>query len=137
MVKAIKKDTEINVHLTFNGNCREAMTFYRDCLGGELFLQTVEESPGLWPAEIPKTVLQACLTKEKICLMGSDIGVFGKRVPGNTISLTLGCSSEEEIRIFFDRLSSGGKITHPLYTFYNGIIGAFTDRYGMNWVLKY
>lgn len=37
--------TQINSYLTFNGNCREAMTFYQECLGGELFMQTIGESP--------------------------------------------------------------------------------------------
>lgn len=37
--------TQINSYLTFNGNCREAMNFYKDCLGGELILQTIGESP--------------------------------------------------------------------------------------------
>ncbi len=33
--------TQIHSYLTFSGNCREAMTFYRECLGGILMLQTV------------------------------------------------------------------------------------------------
>ena len=37
--------TQINSYLTFNGNCREAMTFYKECLGGELEFQTIGESP--------------------------------------------------------------------------------------------
>ncbi len=35
----------INSYLRFNGNCSEAMTFYKDCLGGELTMQKVGESP--------------------------------------------------------------------------------------------
>lgn len=41
---------DLHAYLTFNGNCREAMTFYQDCLGGELCFQPLEESllaPGL------------------------------------------------------------------------------------------
>lgn len=30
------RSTRINPYLNFNGNCREAMTFYRDCLGGRV-----------------------------------------------------------------------------------------------------
>ena len=37
--------TTIITYLTFNGNCREAMTFYKECLGGELHFQTVGVSP--------------------------------------------------------------------------------------------
>jgi len=35
----------INGYLTFNGNCREAMNFYKKCLGGELTFQTIGDSP--------------------------------------------------------------------------------------------
>ena len=35
----------INAYLTFNGNCREAMTFYQKYLGGKLSFQTIGESP--------------------------------------------------------------------------------------------
>jgi PhnB protein len=38
-------DTKINIYLSFNGKCREAMTFYKECFGGELTFQTFEGSP--------------------------------------------------------------------------------------------
>jgi len=31
--------------LLFDGNCAEAMTFYRSCLGGELILTKVSDTP--------------------------------------------------------------------------------------------
>ena len=37
--------TQINAYLTFNGNCREAMNFYKEVLDGDLALQTIGESP--------------------------------------------------------------------------------------------
>ena len=36
----------IKPYLTFNGNCKEAINFYKEALGGEiLFTQTFGESP--------------------------------------------------------------------------------------------
>jgi PhnB protein len=35
----------INPFIGFNGRCREAMTFYRQCLGGEFQMQEVAGSP--------------------------------------------------------------------------------------------
>lgn len=114
------------------------MTFYKKCLGGELDLQTVGESPmaDQWPAAAQKYILHASLINNDIVLLGSDMGGLEGMIRGNTISLALGCSSEEEIKEFFSSLSSGGKITHPLHEFFDGTIGAFTDKFGMNWVLK-
>lgn len=131
--------TQINAYLTFNGNCREAMTFYKECLGGELKMQTVEGSPmeSQMPTDAKKKVLHASLMKDGLVLLGSDMSRPGDLVKGNTISLSLNCSSEEEIRIFFSKLSRGGQIAHPLHDFFAGTMGALTDKFEKDWLLYY
>jgi PhnB protein len=131
-------DTQINAYLTFDQQCREAMGFYQSCLGGTLSIQTVEESPmaAQWPAHVRDHVLHASLVKDGLVLLASDMAPQEGLVRGNTISLALNCSSEEEIDRYFTRLAEGGRVTHPLHRFFDGMIGALTDRYGMNWVLK-
>jgi len=132
-------NTQINPYLTFSGNCREAMTFYKTCLGGDLILQSVEESPmaDQWPAAAQKNILHASLVNDHLALLGSDMGGPETLVVGNMISLALACSSEEEINTFFKNLSEGGKVIHPLHHFFDGIIASLTDKYGLNWVLKF
>ncbi|MEO6305305.1 MAG: VOC family protein [Bacteroidia bacterium] len=132
------KTTQINPYLTFNGNCREAMTFYKNCFGGELNLQTVGGSPmaDQWPVNAKDRILHASLTNNNLVLLASDMG-SDKMMHGNTISLALACGTKEEINSFFEKLSEGGKITHPLHEFFDGTIGAVTDKFGMNWVLKF
>ncbi|PBQ31093.1 VOC family protein [Sphingobacteriaceae bacterium] len=127
----------LNVYLTFNGNCREAMSFYKECLGGNLEMQSVEDSPMAqqWPAEVQNNILHASLKNDTLVLLGSDMGSEGL-IKGTTISLALACTSEREIETVFKNLSQEGKITHPLHKFYDGIIGALTDKYGMNWLFK-
>ena len=48
---------QLNAYLHFQDNCRQAMTFYKDCLGGELTLMTVGESPNgvTGPRRRPRT----------------------------------------------------------------------------------
>ena len=131
--------TQINAYLHFNGNCREAMSFYQACLGGKLALQTVGESPmaGQMPAAAHKNILHASLTHGGITLMGSDmIGPEGIK-QGNIVSLTIVCSSREEIESLFSNLSAGGKIAHPLKEEFFGIHGNLTDKYGINWMFTY
>ena len=36
---------QLNAYLHFSGDCREAMNFYKACLGGELNLMVVGDSP--------------------------------------------------------------------------------------------
>jgi PhnB protein len=132
--------TQINAYLNFNGNCRDAMNFYKECLGGELALQTVEGSPieAQCPPAIKNQVLHASLMKDAILLMGSDMVGPDGFIKGNTMSLSLNCSSEEEINSFFSTLSAGGKIIHPLRVeFWGAIFGVFTDKFGVRWMLNY
>ncbi len=132
--------TQINAYLGFNGDCREAMNFYKECLGGELTLQTVEGSPAeaQCPAAMKHQILHASLVKNGLILMGSDMVGPEGIIKGNTIALSLNCSSEEEINTFFSKLSSGGQIIDPLkMQFWGALFGVFTDKYGIRWMLNY
>jgi len=131
---------QLNAYLRFSGNCREAMTFYKDCLGGELTLQTIGESPvaSQMPPAAHKNIVHSSLVKDGWTLLGSDMMDSGDRVNGNAISLSINCSSEEEIQTFFSKLASGGKISYPLHTeFWGGMFGVLTDKYGNEWLLNY
>ena len=105
--------TQIISYLTFNGNCREAMAFYQDCLGGELSLQTIGESPmaDKMPPQMKECILHSTLTKGGLQLMASDMVGEGGLFRGNAVSLMLNCESEEEVRTVYAKLSSGGRRT--------------------------
>lgn len=46
---------EITPYLNFDGNCREAMTFYQRCLGGELNVMTFGEAGFDSPPELARS----------------------------------------------------------------------------------
>ncbi len=50
-------------YLLFDGNCRQAMKFYQECLGGELFLLPFSEMPpGIpYPKEAKDRVMHSKL----------------------------------------------------------------------------
>jgi PhnB protein len=131
---------QIHSYLTFNGNCREAMNFYQECLGGELFLQPIGTSPmsEMMPPERKDSILHATLTNGNVVIMGSDMVDNKGLIRGNAMSMMLNCSSEIEIRATFDKLASGGDATHPLEdTFWNALFGGLTDRFGNRWLLNF
>lgn len=131
---------QINSYLTFNGNCREAMTFYKECLGGELTLQTIGESPMAerMPPQMKECILHSTLTKGALVLQGSDMVPKLGLIKGNTISLSLNCSSEEEIITFYAKLSAEGNADHPLEdSFWGGMFGDLTDKFGNHWLLNF
>src|SRR4051794_23085329 len=63
---------EITTYLNFNGNCREAMTFYAKCLGAELQLMPFSEVPGDFPKEAKDLIMHARISKGRTLLMASD-----------------------------------------------------------------
>lgn len=132
--------TQINSYLTFSGNCREAMTFYKECLGGGLIFQTVGESPlsSKMPSKMKNCILHATLTKNDLVLTGSDMVPESGLIKGNAVSLLLDCDSEEEIKTFYKKLSKSGKADHPLEeTFWGALFGDLTDKFGNHWLLNY
>jgi len=130
----------ISSYLTFAGNCREAMSFYNECLGGDLFFQTIGESPlaEKMPKQMKDSILHSTLTKKNLVLMGSDmVSTEGLR-KGNAVSLMLNCSSEKETRACYEKLSRDGKKNHPLeITFWGALFGDLTDKYGNHWLLHF
>lgn len=133
-------DTQIQAYLTFNGNCREAMHFYQDCLGGELTLQTIGESPlsDKMPAKMKDCILHAILTKGPLVLMGSDMVPPSGLIKGNAVSLSLSCNSEEDINTIYRKLSEGGTADHPIeVSFWGALFGDLTDKFGNHWLLSF
>jgi PhnB protein len=130
---------KLNPYLHFNGNCQEAMKFYKGCLGAELKMQTVGESPmaGQMPKEAHKNVLHAVLEKDGFLLMASDMMEPGATVQGNTVTLCVVCNSKQEIESLFSKLSAGGKVGHLLKEEFFGTFGDLTDKFGFNWMFQF
>jgi PhnB protein len=132
--------TQLTTYLRFNGNCREAMTFYQHCLGGELNLQTVAESAiaAQLPPEAGNKIMHATLTRGSLLLAGSDIAPDEGLQRGNHMVLMLNCGSAEEIETCFKKLSAGGQASMPLQTeFWGDTFGMLTDKFGNEWMLNY
>ena len=68
--------TQINAYIGFNGDCRRAMEFYRDCIGGELSVQTIGESTMSeeCPADMKNTIVHAALIRGSMVLMATGYG---------------------------------------------------------------
>ena len=130
----------IITYLSFNGNCREAMLFYKETLGGELVFQTLADTPvaGNLPALIKKHILQATLTNGQLIIMGSDLVDEKGLQKGNTVSMMITCDSEYQAMQLFEKLSSGGEANNPpMMNDWGTLLGNLTDKYGNNWLLHF
>ncbi|GAB3416004.1 VOC family protein [Niabella aquatica] len=116
------------------------MIFYKGCLGGELTFQTIGESPlsAKMPKRMKNCIVHATLSKEALLLMASDMVSEQGLIKGNSVLLSLNCSSEEEIKDCYAKLSAGGTASHPLEeNFWGVLFGSLTDKFGNHWVLNY
>lgn len=116
------------------------MTFYQECMGGELVFQTIGESPmaDRMPPQMKESILHSTLTNGNIVLMGSDMVGENGLIKGNSVSMMLDCNSEAEIRTTYDKLAAGGNATHPLeITFWGAFFGGLNDKYGHYWLLHF
>jgi len=131
---------KLNPYLNFDNQCREAMNFYKECLGGELFLQTVGELPAMaaqMPPGMKNSILHSSLTSGDMVIMGSDLN-SEKPQEGNTVYLCINCDTEDELNTFFTKLGEGGKITEPLADMpWGGRYGSLTDRFGKYWLFNF
>jgi PhnB protein len=131
---------QIKSYLSFDGNCREIMTYYANCLGGELYLQTVGESPvaAQLPPALQDRVMHSSISKNSALLvMGSDMH-RDKLIEGNTTTLCVNCGSAEEFNTFFEKLSVGGKVVDPIQkAFWGDTFGVLSDKYGRTWMFVF
>jgi PhnB protein len=105
----------IMTYLTVAGNCREAMEYYRGCLGGEITqMQTFQEGHMQVDKKLKGLILHAELKTGDATIMASDGMAEFVYNPGNYLSLTLILDDQAEEERIFAALASGGKVTMPL-----------------------
>lgn len=129
--------TQILAYLKFDGNCREAMTFYKECFGGELSFNTVKGSPmeQFMKPEEGEKILHSSLISGDLKLFASEMTKPSST--GDSIFLWLNCNSENDIKRLFENLSRGGTVTAPLQPAYWGAsFGAVTDKFGISWYIS-
>jgi PhnB protein len=133
------KMTTLTPYLLFDGNCHQAMDFYKACFGGELAVLKVKDSPAKdhLPASYLEKTINARLVGGNLEISASDwLRPDRKRIQGNTVCLYLSGGKPQELKVLFKRLSEGGDVTDPLTEQFFGIYGALNDRFGVRWMFQ-
>src|SRR5215213_5231775 len=92
----------INHYLNFDGQTREAMTFYAQCLDADLYMQTFKEA-GMETPGAEDRVVHAQIKKggSSTLVMASDTPPGQTWVAGNNMWLSIDCDDNaEQDRIF-------------------------------------
>jgi PhnB protein len=130
---------EIITYLMFDGNTREAMTFYAKAFGAELQIMPFSDMPDMPEAakSAKDRVMHARLAKGSTLLMASDTMPGHPFQQGNNFSISVQCESVQEIDKLFAALGEKGQITMPLQqTFWAARFGMLKDQFGVAWMFN-
>ena len=128
--------SQLNPYLTFDGNAREAMEFYRTVFGGELTVSTFGEF-GTDDAALKDKVMHARLsTPHGYVLMASDTAPGMPFTPGNAITVSLSGDPGEGLEEAWEKLADGGQVHLPFEKqMWGDLYGQCVDRFGVPWMV--
>ena len=128
--------------LLFDGNCAEAMTFYHKCLGGDITLTKLGDTPmkDMLPPEKHDRIIYAQIESGDIKISATDWMASPEFDPvqGNTYAIHITGRNYDELKTVFDKLKDGDNNTRlqELHDMPFGIYGQFYDKYGVQWIFK-
>ena len=128
--------------LLFDGNCAEAMTFYHRCIGGELTITKLGDSPmkDMLPPDKHERIINAHLKSGSIEISATDWMASPQYEPkqGNTFAIFVLGEGYDELSAIFDKLSEGAKQDRfqELHDMPIGTYGQFIDKFGVHWIFK-
>jgi len=131
--------TRLNPYISFRGEAKEAMEFYRTVFGGDLTATTFGEfsMPGIGEDEADKVMHSQLETPGGMVLMAADTPASMDLTPGNTITISLFGDDEAELQGYWDGLAEGGSVTMPLSAApWGDRFGQLVDRYGISWMIN-
>ncbi|MEX2335294.1 MAG: YciI family protein [Pseudohongiella sp.] len=134
-----RQPTSMSTHLSFNGNCREAMSFYADVLSGEVtFMLPYADTPmkDETDADWQDKIIHAEINLGGRVLMGADAPPAMYEKPTGT-SVQLYYDDVAIAKEVFDALLVGGSVYMPFAeTFWAKGFGMLTDKYGIHWMIN-
>jgi PhnB protein len=125
----------------FEGDCVQAMAFYQSCVGGELAITRVGETPmkNFTPSNAHDRVAYAQLRSGSIEISATD-WAHPTRQPkhGNTVALYISGGTYDELRTIFDRLAVGADpaLLDDLRDMPFGSYGHLADKFGVHWFFQ-
>ncbi len=118
------------------------MTFYQECLGGELKLTKLGDTPmkAQFPEEKHDRIINAQLKSGDLEISATDWMASPAREwkQGNTYAVFVIGGAYEELKGVFDNLAAGAEKSgfQELHEMPFGMYGQFYDKYGVQWIFK-
>lgn len=118
------------------------MTFYHHCLGGELSLTKLGDTPmkDQFPMEKHNRLINARLVSGNIEISATDwmASPAFDPIQGNTYAIFVVGGAYEELKPVFDKLAVGAEKGRfqDLHEMPFGMYGQFYDKYGVQWIFR-
>ena len=129
--------SRLNPYVSFDGNARQAMEFYKGVFGGDLNTNTFGEFGQADSPDADKVMHSQLETDSGFTLMASDTPAGMQRNPGDTITISLSGDDADALRGYWEKLSEGGTVTMPLEKqMWGDEFGMCVDKFGIPWMVN-
>jgi PhnB protein len=129
--------SRLNPYISFDGNARQAMEFYKSVLGGTLTLNTFGEFGAKDSPEADKIMHGMLESDSGFTLMGADAPPGMEHNAGNNFAVSLSGDNGDELRGYWDKLSNAGAVSVPLEKqMWGDEFGMCTDQFGIAWMVN-
>lgn len=125
-------------YITFEGNCKDALNYYKEIFEGEIvYIQYFKDGPEM-----------GLRSEQLTYVMHSELSVDGQSIylydsleetisKSNRIGINLAFKDIKRQEKIFNKLSENGIITMPLKKqFWGDTFGSVIDRFGIPWSLN-
>lgn len=129
---------DVTPHLNFRGQAREALTFYREALGGELAVVTYADAHAVQdPAEADQVMWGQVVAASGARVMAYDVpGATAYDAGTTAFFVSLRGDDADEVAALWAGLADGATILQDLGpSGWAPLYGMLRDRFGVTWVL--
>lgn len=128
------------MYLTFDGNCEEAMLYYKEIFDGEftVTMRYSEGPPEYSNPEIAHKIMHQTMIFGDGCELKASDSFHQTLQKGNNFHISISSYNEEEAFSFFTGLAKKGIITMPFNdVFWGGKFGSCIDKFGVQWMVSF
>src|SRR6185369_75623 len=98
--------TKLNPYINYKGQAREALEFYKSCLGGELTMSTYKEGGMSHGPASDDLIMHGQLTvSDSVTLMVSDAPDEMPMSTGSNVQISISGDDEAELQGYWDKLT--------------------------------
>jgi PhnB protein len=127
----------LNPYISFDGDARQAMEFYKSVFGGTLTSNTFGEYGAADGPAADQIMHSQLVTDAGITLMAADTPPHATHTYGDNIAVSLSGTDGDELRGYWEKLSAAGKVSVPLEKqMWGDEFGMCTDQFGINWMVN-